>query len=354
MSHAIRELSFRKVVRPLRAVFATSLGSKTCATSVLLRVRLQGGQCGVGEVPTSFVMPHETADAISAILREARGELLGTPIADYAPLLARLRRRHSAFHMTLAGLEVALFRTHLAAQGRRELAHWGARRGMITTDITISFAPGGEGLAAALGRARRGGFDVLKVKVSGDVAADLAFVEAVRAGTAAWSRPPRLRLDGNQGYTARSLLRMLAALERRRIDIELFEQPLRRDDYRGLAHIRPRSSVPVIVDETVFCGDDCRRVIDNALAHGINIKVAKSGIAESAVIMKLARRAGLKLMIGCMTETMVGLSAGIRMAAGTGAFDYIDLDSVHLMRSRRRYEDIAIDGPTYVLEGGSC
>ena len=42
----------------------------------------------------------------------------------------------------------------------------------------------------------------------------------------------------------------------------------------------------------------------------------------------------MKLMIGCMTETMVGLSAGICLAAGTGAFDYVDLDSIHFLHHR--------------------
>jgi len=48
---------------------------------------------------------------------------------------------------------------------------------------------------------------------------------------------------------------------------------------------------------------------------------------------------------------MVGLSAGIRLAAGTGAFDYVDLDGVHFLHHRRRWEDITIDGNEYALEG---
>jgi len=107
----------------------------------------------------------------------------------------------------------------------------------------------------------------------------------------------------------------------------------------------------VILDETVFDADACRRVIDEGLGDGVNIKVAKSGIAGSAAICKLARAAGLKLMIGCMTETMVGLSAGIYMAAGTGAFDYLDLDAAHLLFNGRRWGDITIAGPRYLFTG---
>ena len=58
-------------------------------------------------------------------------------------------------------------------------------------------------------------------------------------------------------------------------------------------------------------------------------------------------------MIGCMTETMVGLSAGIYMAAGTAAFDYVDLDAAHLLFGARRYGDIAIAGRRYLIDGPS-
>jgi L-alanine-DL-glutamate epimerase-like enolase superfamily enzyme len=64
-------------------------------------------------------------------------------------------------------------------------------------------------------------------------------------------------------------------------------------------------------------------------------------------ILHLAQRAKLKLMIGCMTETFVGLSAAIYFAAGTGAFDYIDLDSIHFLHHHRQYNDITIDGRFY-------
>ena len=80
----------------------------------------------------------------------------------------------------------------------------------------------------------------------------------------------------------------------------------------------------------VWNTQDLKRVIEEDLGHGINIKIAKSGISETKKMITLAQKNKIKLMIGCMTETMTGLSAGIYCAAGTGAFDYVDLDSVHL------------------------
>ena len=351
---AIRTIQFRTVRRPMKTVFATSLGRKSAATSVLATVVLADGIAATGEVPTSFVMPHETLEAIAAILREAREFFDGVPIDEYSPRLGAFRRRHPSFHMTLAGLEVALFRAHLAARGRGEHAHWGGRLAALETDITVPFTTDPNSLGHWLGRMTPLGFTAYKIKVSGDVAADMTMLRAARDLLRRARDRFIIRLDGNQGYTAATYRRMLRRLEAEKFQIELFEQPLRKDDYAGLKRIRGWGGIPVILDETVFCAADCRRVIEANLGDGVNIKVAKSGIAESAAILALARRAKLKLMIGCMTETMVGLSAGIRLAAGTGAFDYIDLDSVHFLSHRNRFEEITISNRRFSIARGGA
>jgi L-alanine-DL-glutamate epimerase-like enolase superfamily enzyme len=96
--------------------------------------------------------------------------------------------------------------------------------------------------------------------------------------------------------------------------------------------------------------DDARRVIDNGLCDGINIKMAKSGIGQSSEIIDYALRHKVKLMIGCMTETMVGLSAAVFLAAGTGVFDYIDLDSVYFLYGANSYAGLRREGPAFVIE----
>jgi len=72
---------------------------------------------------------------------------------------------------------------------------------------------------------------------------------------------------------------MMEALRRRRIAVELIEQPLPKDDWAGMRQLRGRAGVPLILDESVASADDCRRVIDERIADGVNIKIAKSGIA---------------------------------------------------------------------------
>ncbi len=336
----------------MKTLFATSLGSKSAVTSMLVEVTLSDGSVGRGETPTSFSLPHETVAAISQIFTEARTELADLPISEYPGKIAELRRPHPTFRMTVSGLEVALFRAALASQGQSEHSHWGGKLRQLETDITIPFTTDAQVLSQWMRLVAKVGFRTYKVKVSGDVEADMTLIGRVREALdrmadMADGRKYVIRLDGNQGYTPQTYLTMVDRLQREKCEIELFEQPLPKHDFAGMKAVRPHSPMPVILDETVCDSSDCRRVIDERLGDGVNIKIAKSGIAESAAILALAKQAGLKLMLGCMTETMVGLSAALYLAAGTGAFDYLDLDSIHFLFHPRRIGSIVIDGPKY-------
>lgn len=329
----------------MRTTFATARGSKTCATSIIVKVTCDDGSAGIGEVPTSFVVPNETEDSIKRTIRRSKQYLLAQPIAKWGALTEQLRIRNPHFNMTCSGLEMAMFRAYLASTGSNERAWWGQGKARtLTTDITIPFAQDIKTLKLWIEKAVRKGFDTFKIKVSGDVKEDVRFVHSVADILDAADKSYTIRLDGNQGFTCESALRLL---DRLKVDVELFEQPLKHNDYNGMKKLTAKAPIPIIADEMVFSVDDCQRVIENNLAHGINIKIAKSGITQSRQMITLAKKADLTLMIGCMTETMTGLSAAIHCAMGTGAFDYIDMDSIHFLHHRKQYDTISIDGPAY-------
>ncbi|MFA6425564.1 MAG: enolase C-terminal domain-like protein [Phycisphaerae bacterium] len=336
----------------MKTTFATALGSKNCATSVIVHVLLEDGQLGTGEVPTSFVVKNETVPAIKTVLAQAREQLIGISIDNYSQIVKSFRQRWPDFHMTVSGLEVALFRAYLAKQKTSEYSYWGGRTDLLETDITIPFILQEDIRNQWLETVIKKGFKKYKVKVSGETAEDIKFVKSINRMLMDGVEDFAIRLDGNQGYTEQSCLKMLDELEREKIKIELFEQPVLRDDYDGLKNLCKRSAVPIIVDETVFSPEDCEKVVNENLAGGVNIKIAKSGIAESREILQIAKDAGLKVMIGCMTETMVGLSTAIYFAMGTGEFDYIDLDSIHFLHHFSRYGDLTITHNTYKIEAG--
>jgi len=347
----IKYIHVRAVVRPLKTTFSTSLGRKSTMWSVIVEVGLRDGSKGRGECATSFVLPHETIDRIQEIVREERHDLMGRRAAHFPGIAASLRQKHPSFPMTVSGLETALWRAYLQNTGTDETAWFGGALRRIETDITIPHTTDENILHDWVGRAARKGFAVYKIKVSGEETDDRRLIASVTSILEARGIRYSLRLDGNQGFTEATCLAFADYVIRKGYPVELFEQPLQKDDHRGLREITRYSPIPVILDETVFSADDMERALNEGLGHGVNIKTAKSGITESLSIMKLAKGQNLKLMAGCMTETMTGLSAGIAMAMGTGAFDYIDLDSIHFLHHRKRYGEIIVEGAEYRRKG---
>jgi L-Ala-D/L-Glu epimerase len=342
-------MRFRSIVRPLRTTFSTSLGNKNHLHNVIVQVVLDDGRLGIGEIPTSFTYPDESLDAIRTTLGQARRKLKGMEIGDYGERIKLFRHDFPRARMTVSGLEVALFRAWLRKKGTSERDHWGRGTARIETDITIPVLRDGEQLKRWIQWAIGKGFAAYKLKVSGDSAVDRLLLSTVYGALKERVGDFRLRLDGNQGYTVGSYLELVDHIEKMGYEIELFEQPLRKDDFRGFEEIRGRGRIPVVLDESVKDLESAKRVVDNGLGDGINVKIAKSGIGESVQIVDLARKCGMRLMIGCMTETMVGLSAGMFLALGKGAFDWVDLDSVHLLYGRNAYPGVEVKGPVIAI-----
>ena len=187
-------------------------------------------------------------------------------------------------------------------------------------------------------RARRAtGFEVLKVKVGGP--GDLERLRAVRAETDA-----RIRIDGNEGWdldTARALMPELLGLG-------IVEQPFPAGDleafcgYRGLS---PR--LPVLIDEG--CKDLASVANIAAYADGIVIKLSKcGGIREALRMIHAARALQLRVMLGCMIESELGIA----QAAQLGSLaDYIDLDG-HLLISNAPFTGLGLADGRLVLSDG--
>ena len=157
-------------------------------------------------------------------------------------------------------------------------------------------------------------FRRLKLKLGAGDGLDVDRVRAVRAVT---DLP--LQVDVNEAW---SLEEALDAVQRlAELGVEYVEQPLPAGDAGGSA-LKGRSLVPIYVDE------DCHTLADVAacaqIAHGINIKLAKSGgIREGIRMAHAARALGLGVMLGCMIESGLGIAAGCCVAP---LCDHVDLD----------------------------
>ena len=157
------------------------------------------------------------------------------------------------------------------------------------------------------------GYHVYKVKVG--VPGDIEMVEAVRDATDA-----AIRVDANEGWNVKEAISKIRELEK--LDIEFIEQPLHRDDFDGFRILRSKTELPLIADEGVFRAGDIPKYV--GLVDGINIKLSKSGgLREAMKMISIARAHKMKIMIGCMVETSVGITAAAQIAS---LVDYADLD----------------------------
>ena len=185
-----------------------------------------------------------------------------------------------------------------------------------------------------------GRFRRLKLKLGGDDGQDVERVRAVRGVT---DVPLQVDVNSTGRSTRRS--RRFQALK---LGVQYCEQPLRAGDPDG-PELKQRSLLPIYVDEDCHTSADIAHCAERA--HGINIKLAKSGGIREAVRMAHAARAlGLGVMLGCMVESGLGIAAGCQVAS---LCDHVDLDGNLLSRTTRgrafssstAYKPLGITGP---------
>lgn len=310
----------------MRRPFVTAAGSKQVSKNLLITVRLRDGTAGIGEASASLSWPDQTQTAMKKALSPLARRLAGAPISRYRQLSAQAWEAAGPYPPAAAALECALLDAYTRSRGVSLWKWFGGKRRSVTTSLTISaWPPRVAGQAAH--RAASRGFRRLKIKLTGkDTESDFSRLLAVhRAAPKAM-----LWLDGNQGFTRKGAIRFCSRVRERRLPVELFEQPVPRDEWRGFREIERYGRIPVVADESARSVSDARRIIRRRAASVINVKLAKCGVAGALEIIRLARKAGVRLMIGCMAESALGLWPSVAMACGTSAFDYVDLDS-HLL-----------------------
>lgn len=178
-------------------------------------------------------------------------------------------------------------------------------------------------------------FDILKVKMG--VPGDIELVKAVREVT-----DKKIRVDANAGWETEEAIMKINELED--LGVELIEQPLKPENKKGLQEIRKNTFLPIILDEPVCTSGDIPQWA--GLCDGINIKLMKSGgISEAFNMIKLAKSLGMKIMLGCMIESSLGITAAAQLASEA---DYLDLDS-HLLIENDPYLGVSLKNGKLVL-----
>lgn len=161
-------------------------------------------------------------------------------------------------------------------------------------------------------------FPVYKIKLGTDH--DLEILRALRAETNAV-----FRVDANTAWTAEQTVEY--AEEMKALGVEFIEQPLKSKEYEEMESIVNKTALPIIADESCIEEADVQRCIGRF--HGVNVKLAKcGGITPALRMIKEARKHSMKVMMGCMTESSIGVSA---IAQLLPLLDYVDMDGALLI-----------------------
>lgn len=347
-THEILSVSIHEADIPLSGPFVISRGRVEVVQVAFVEVTLAGGARGYGEIAPFPALTRETRARSAAVARDLARDLGGRSALDWTELAAGLREAAPEEPAARAGLECAMVDACCRARGVPLWEWWGgADVRERETDITLPIASPEETVAQAAGWYARG-FRVFKLKVGAD--GDLT-----RARGVADAHPDAaLVLDANQAWSeteAAAFLRELGPLASR---VRLLEQPVAREDLEAMAALRRLGRVPVAADEAVFTLADARRVIERRAADVINLKIMKSGLAETIAIADLARASGVGLMVGGMVETRLAMSFSYAIALGKGGVDHIDLDTPLFMAEDPLAGGYAYAGPRLTVwhEGG--
>jgi L-Ala-D/L-Glu epimerase len=161
-------------------------------------------------------------------------------------------------------------------------------------------------------------YPILKIKLGTD--RDVEILRTIRDAT-----DKELRVDANCGWTVKRAIAMLPVLAE--FGVTVLEQPLPADQLDGLAAITRRANIPVIADESCMTAVDIPPLVGKV--DGINIKLAKCGsLREALRMIAVARAHGMMVMVGCMIESSVGITAAAHF---TPLVDIVDLDGAALL-----------------------
>ncbi|HEU5213984.1 MAG TPA: dipeptide epimerase [Gaiellaceae bacterium] len=301
------EVSARIVTLELAETFVISRSAVDTEDVVVVEVR-HSGVSGFGEAQPADRYDESVASAQAYV--EEHAELLGDDPFALEEVMELLPAREFAAR---AALDAALHDLQGKLLGQPVWRLLGLRRAGPPTSWTVWLGdPDDMARRAekALDRFRR-----LKLKLGGGDGLDVERVRAVRG--VAGDLP--LQVDVNEAWSLDQALEALPALAD--LGVEYCEQPLPAGDPGG-PELKERSPVPIYVDEDCHTQSDVLTCAERA--HGVNIKLAKSGgIREAIRMVHAARALGLDCMLGCMVESGLGISAGAQVAS---LFDHVDLD----------------------------
>jgi L-Ala-D/L-Glu epimerase len=317
---SLKSIDVMTAVVPFRMTFRHALASRSKSESVVVRTADGEGHVGFGEaVPRSYVTG-EIIETVRQALRQVLvPPLLGVSFDSFDEVTGTLkqcleslpRNQHAAF----CALELSILDLAGKVFGKSAGSVAGDVKSLNVRYSGVIPAIGPEEALRLCKKAAALGMRDVKIKVGLSEETDLQVLKGARSilGEAC-----SLRIDANCAWRPEDALKRLEAYGPIRLDG--VEQPVAHDNIEGLAWLTARSSVPVIVDESLVSFGDAENLAVRKACHIFNIRISKcGGLLGSVQIRDLAREAGIGCLLGAQVgETAILSAAGRQFATRSG------------------------------------
>ena len=308
------QVHLKKYILPLRHTFSISRESHDFQDTLIASLSLNG-KTGYGEAtanPYYKITVLSMTNEINAIASEIENFNFTTPELFHSFLVGK-----GLSNFAICALDLAAHDLYGKLQGKPLYELWGTDNNHYpNTNYTIGIAP----IDVMLAKMQEVPWTIYKIKLG--TSDDVAIVRELREHTNAI-----FRIDANCAWTAEETIHNAPLLKD--LGVEFLEQPLKADDWSGMEEVMHHSVLPVIADESCIVEND----VEKCALHfnGINIKLTKcGGLTPALRMISKAKELGIKAMVGCMTESTVGISA---IAQLIPQLDYVDMDGAMLLKS---------------------
>ena len=184
-------------------------------------------------------------------------------------------------------------------------------------------------------------YHILKVKLGMGMEKDKAIMNAIREET-----DQLIRIDANEGWDLETGIEMSKWLAER--NVEFVEQPFKSTNLTDTAELRKKSPLPLIADENSLNSGDIPGI--EGVFDGINIKLMKCGsLIEGLKMVKMARERDMQIMLGCMIESSIGITAAAHLSP---LVDFADLDG-NLLINNDPYRGVGVKDGKLILPSGN-
>jgi L-Ala-D/L-Glu epimerase / N-acetyl-D-glutamate racemase len=295
--------------------FTISRGTKTRQPALIVELEHEG-QRGYGEATPNAYYPN-SRDEMAAHVEACRDLLAAASPDDPEAIWEELNPTLLRDRFALCAIDEAIWDLHGKLRGQALHEIWGLSSASLPL---TSYTIGLDDLKIMVAKLReRADWPIFKIKLGR--ADDVAIVRRLREETDAI-----FRVDANAGWHPDEALCRIEALAE--LGVEHIEQPLAADQGEAAIALREASPLPIVADESCIEEADlgaCQGAFD-----GVNVKLMKcGGITPARRMLRQARELGLKTMVGCMTESTVGVSA---IAQLLPLLDWVDMDGPLLLR----------------------